>query len=101
MMIEMSRALKYHLMPFVLRKVQVEQGLIREEAELLTFLQEMCKNEFLKNDEFKHYQGGIETLNMNDKRSSSHTDEYLKRSINDIEGQLNKAVAALLEHDEI
>lgn len=61
MTIEVSRALKYHLMPFVLDRVESDG---ENRAENLEFLQDYCKNEFLKIDEFIIYQGLIEGLNM-------------------------------------
>ena len=81
MYIETTRALKYHLMPFILHPA----GDIKpDKQEHLKSLQSLCKSDFLNRDEFVIYQGLIETLEMGSKWSQQQTDLYLEKSIGDL-----------------
>ena len=101
MIIEVSRALKYHFMPYVLRKVQKEHQLEQGEKEQLEFLQEHCITEFLSRDEYVHYVGLIEELDMGGRWSSSETDKYMQQTIGELADQLASAESALITHLEI
>lgn len=66
MYIEATRALKFHLMPYLIDPT----GIVKpdKDGDLKT-LQAQCRNEFLNRDEFVIYQGLIETLEMGSKWS--------------------------------
>lgn len=71
MIIESARALKFHLMPFVLDRFfgnEPPSETIKVDA--MEFLQYYCKTELLKRDEHSIYNGIIEKLDMGKKWSA-------------------------------
>lgn len=86
MIIEVARALKIKAVDLVQSIESKGSGQSAEEkSKEVEFLRKIASEEFLRDDEFNHYNNLMNNLKLGSKWTTEQTQEYLQKAIGDLE----------------